>query len=268
MSASSPNDFDSRIADVLDRLEDSSDWDTALDADVARALGHEVSWYRLRGAEISHPLITWKALHGDAGPQEPCPPFSTSLDAVMTLLGECFGGYYAFRLVHTFGRGEIEPAWCSSIRTANHGDLDDAASRTAHAAAADACTFATARCLTKPSGINFSEQGLLSLEWERQGLLLVFSGDGEASSSCRSAHDSIYRSTVDFRVDGHLPGDVLHSVPMLRRTFAAEVIIHPPEAGAIGPFVGHGELMAPAFCAAAVRAIAAVMRKKEDTTPP
>lgn len=102
-----------------------------------------------------------------------------------------------------------EPPWCARIRTAlatEKPGMEEIAAQVAQGAADDACRLAVREQVRMADTIDFSEEGLLSLEWksDRGGVLLVFSGDGEASYSAKEAGE-LYVSIAHFGVDSGLP---------------------------------------------------------------
>lgn len=106
-----------------------------------------------------------------------------------------------------------EPSWCLNLRYRilhELADFDNVGSGTGRASLEDACKLAAIHGFAEPSSYNMCEQGLLSLEWcsSHGAVMLVFSGDGIACSSARSA-DEFYSTMTDFSVDKGMPGQCL-----------------------------------------------------------
>lgn len=86
-----------------------------------------------------------------------------------------------------------EPDWFIEMRTSFNKDfvemISEAAAAIGHSALNDARDLALREKLPRPGTWNMSEEGLLSLEWENDSsaLLIVFSGDFEASFSIKRA---------------------------------------------------------------------------------
>ncbi len=57
-----------------------------LDAEIATALGHSIEWVTANYTMELFPAIHWKKPHPYAGMKEPCPLFTSSLDAAVTLV--------------------------------------------------------------------------------------------------------------------------------------------------------------------------------------
>ena len=101
------------------------------------------------------------------------------------------------------------PAWCAdvtaSLLAAQHL-VETEAKEVAIAATGDMAQLACASSLPAPSTSNVSEEGLVSLVWEgaRQSLLVVFTGDGEASFSVKD-NGGLFVTVTDFLMVDGLP---------------------------------------------------------------
>jgi hypothetical protein len=76
---------------VLRELAERCEWDDAsreLDAEIAVALGHEINWRQHNYTMTQFPAISWKEPHPYAGMREPCPQWTSSIDAAVTLMPE------------------------------------------------------------------------------------------------------------------------------------------------------------------------------------
>jgi hypothetical protein len=70
------------LAERCEREEPSRE----LDAEIAVALGHHVEWKQANYTMTAFPAISWRPPHPYAGMREPCPQWTTSLDAAVTLV--------------------------------------------------------------------------------------------------------------------------------------------------------------------------------------
>lgn len=81
-------------AELLERLRVATEGDRDLDAEVAVALGHVIKWKTANYTMEQFPAIYWKAPHPYAGMCEPCPAFTTSLDAAVALCERVLPGWH------------------------------------------------------------------------------------------------------------------------------------------------------------------------------
>jgi hypothetical protein len=101
---------DELLARVLAALRvDGGSYRADLDADVAALLGHGVHFSAARFTGDTFPVIEWRMPHSYAGMTEPCPKFSSSVDAVLLL----FGG--------TLAHGKLRVGYSWSLEGGSHG---------------------------------------------------------------------------------------------------------------------------------------------------
>jgi hypothetical protein len=96
--------------------------------------------------------------------------------------------------------------WMEASLAGELSGLCHDAGGSARAALRDASLLARREGLIRPDMCAISEDGVLSLQWERgvHGFMVVFSGDGEGSFSSR--HDETFYSYItDFYVEAGLP---------------------------------------------------------------
>jgi hypothetical protein len=74
------------LRSLLERCKAATGPDRELDADIAVALGHKITWRTSVGTMEPYPDIHWQAPHYRAGLREPCPCWSASIDAVVALI--------------------------------------------------------------------------------------------------------------------------------------------------------------------------------------
>ena len=75
----------------LSRAEEGS---RELDAEIAIALGHRIEWRQARFTGEALPVIHYARFHPYRDMPEPCPAFSTSVDAMLRMLAQTFGDHY------------------------------------------------------------------------------------------------------------------------------------------------------------------------------
>ncbi len=123
----------------------------------------------------------------------------------------------AAALGHVVGTGasidteaDSAPAWCINLReTLKTEGLEAEAEIVASQAVDDACRLLAPYRTISPKRPNISEEGLLSLEWKSDEtcLLLIFSGDGDASYSLKCP-EALYVTMIDFKTSGRLPKEI------------------------------------------------------------
>lgn len=70
----------SSLNELLGQIRSAPEGDRELDADIAQALGFEIEWKQANYTMEMYPVITWPP------GREPCPRFTTSVDAALTLV--------------------------------------------------------------------------------------------------------------------------------------------------------------------------------------
>jgi len=78
----------SSLSDLIARLEKATGPDRQLDCEIAEALGHSIVWKQANYTMEAFPAILWRKPHPYAGMKEPCPKWTSSIDAAMTLVPE------------------------------------------------------------------------------------------------------------------------------------------------------------------------------------
>lgn len=68
------------------RLREAREGDRETDAEIAEFFGHKITWRSAGLTMESTPVIHWQAPHPYAGMREPCPFFTSSLDAAVALV--------------------------------------------------------------------------------------------------------------------------------------------------------------------------------------
>lgn len=74
--------------DMILRLKAVQEGTRELDAEIAELLGHKITWIPSGTIQNANggPVIHWRAPHPYAGRREPCPNWTTSVDAALTLV--------------------------------------------------------------------------------------------------------------------------------------------------------------------------------------
>jgi len=76
----------SDLLELAKRCEAATGPDRELDAEIARALGHKIKPQTSNYTMEMFYAIEWQAPHPYAGMKEPCPAWTASLDAALTLV--------------------------------------------------------------------------------------------------------------------------------------------------------------------------------------
>ena len=114
------------MKDLIAKLEAAETGSREFDAEIAEHLGHEITW-SLGGYTTDAnggPTIHWKAPHHYAGMKEPCPSYTTSIDAALTLVPE---GWTPTIMKWSPGPWGI---WVAMSRKTGHSALSEAAANT------------------------------------------------------------------------------------------------------------------------------------------
>lgn len=75
-----------KLIELAERCEKAEGPDRELDADIAQAFGHKVSPQTANYTMEMFYAIEWQKPHPYAGMKEPCPAWTASLDAALTLV--------------------------------------------------------------------------------------------------------------------------------------------------------------------------------------
>lgn len=75
------------LEQLLERVKVAKGPDRELDADIAAALGFKIEWKQANYTLEMYPVITWPP------GREPCPQFTTSIDAALALVERVLPGF-------------------------------------------------------------------------------------------------------------------------------------------------------------------------------
>lgn len=79
------------LLELAEQCENATEPDRNLDADIAVALGHKIKMATANYTMEMFPAIEWQKPHPYAGMKEPCPSWTASIDAAMTLANDLRG---------------------------------------------------------------------------------------------------------------------------------------------------------------------------------